>query len=139
MSTTSTIIAKFGDKYRGISCHFDGYPEGVGKTLLNFYSNPDKVAALINLGDISCLKKEVAPQGAHSNGNPEKDVTIAYMRDCGEEDCEALEDDTANGVANSIEPSGYVYIFDGKEWTCNGIPLAEAVEQAELAQRSRDL
>ena len=43
---------------RSIYCHFDGYIAGVGKTLLNHYTDPEKVNDLMRLGDLSSLGKE---------------------------------------------------------------------------------
>lgn len=40
---------------KGVYCHFDGYPEGVGKTLMKYYSKPPKLKELIELGPISAL------------------------------------------------------------------------------------
>lgn len=38
-----------------IYCHWDGYPEGVGKALLNGYNSYEKALALILGGDLSSL------------------------------------------------------------------------------------
>ncbi|HJJ28180.1 MAG TPA: hypothetical protein O0X70_02165 [Methanocorpusculum sp.] len=38
-----------------IYCHCDGYPQGVGQTLLNFYPDRAKVNQLIGLGDLFSL------------------------------------------------------------------------------------
>lgn len=38
-----------------IYCHFDGYPEGVGQTLIDHWTDPKKVNRLIALGDLSSL------------------------------------------------------------------------------------
>ena len=60
MSTRSLIgLMSPSGKVRYIYCHFDGYIEGVGKTLLQHWSNPNKVEALIALGDISVLGEEI--------------------------------------------------------------------------------
>lgn len=56
MSTRSRIAMIYeDDTVKSIYCHFDGYPSGVGKTLTNHYINPEKVKALMELGDISSL------------------------------------------------------------------------------------
>lgn len=38
-----------------IYCHFDGYPEGVGQTLLDHWADEDKINELLALGDLSVL------------------------------------------------------------------------------------
>jgi hypothetical protein len=42
-----------------VYCHFDGYPEGVGQTLLDHWTDPAKVEHLISLGDLSVLGSEI--------------------------------------------------------------------------------
>ena len=38
-----------------VYCHFDGYPEGVGQTLLDHWTDEKKINRLIALGDLSSL------------------------------------------------------------------------------------
>jgi hypothetical protein len=69
MATRSTIAIKQGDKVTAIYCHWDGYPEGVGATLANYYNSKGDAQALINLGGFSSLQdtlKETA-EGAYGN------------------------------------------------------------------------
>ena len=56
MSTRSFvgIMGKDG-RVRGVSCNWDGYPEGVGKTLKEHYSDPLKAHCLIGRGSLSAL------------------------------------------------------------------------------------
>ena len=71
----------------GIYCHFDGYPEGVGQTLKNSYTDQTKIDALLSLGDISSLGSELGEK--HDFDDHElirsRDWTNAYHRDRGEE------------------------------------------------------
>lgn len=129
MSTRSAILRKTDYGYEGIYCHFDGYPTGVGATLQEHYQDPEKVKALIALGEISALGKEVAPpEGvAHSYNEPAKGVTIAYHRDRGEEEREPARGATIDGVAEQIGHNGYVYVFENGAWTCNGEPLDQVL------------
>ena len=56
MSTRCYIAKQAGaGKYRTIYCHSDGYPEGVGQTLLTYYGYPEKIDQLLDLGDISVV------------------------------------------------------------------------------------
>lgn len=56
MSTRCRIGLEKADKtIKSIYCHFDGYPEGVGKTLKEHYNDPAKIEKLLELGDISSL------------------------------------------------------------------------------------
>lgn len=133
MSTRSAIITKTESGYSGIYCHYDGYETGVGATLLKHYRDPAKVASLIALGDISQLGARVEPTGEHSFAKPEIGVTVAYMRDRGEKDCEANTGATASEVSRKIENNGYVYVFEDGKWTVNGEDLTKAVKHAEKA------
>lgn len=56
MSTRSRIgmINPYGS-VSSIYCHFDGYPEGVGKTLHDNWNDINDIIELIANGDISCL------------------------------------------------------------------------------------
>ena len=56
MSTRSYIIQRQDDgSYRGIYCHWDGYPAWVGKKLKQHYRTPKQVTTLMNLGSLSSL------------------------------------------------------------------------------------
>ncbi len=147
MSTRSAIIMKCKDgTYRGIYCHFDGYPEGVGQTLHEHYKSYNKVSALIELGDISSLDKEIYPKsfiskrlsGKHSFTHPQPGVTVAYGRDRKETGTEFKTGSTVHEVSNQIGHNGYVYLYfpakeEGKSglWTCNGKSIAKAIKDGD--------
>lgn len=60
MSTRSAIgITNEDGTVFGIYCHWDGYLEGVGKTLFENYNSGIKVRDLMALGDISSLDIEI--------------------------------------------------------------------------------
>lgn len=122
MSTHSTIIERIADgTYRGIYCHFDGYPKGVGATLLQHYADPAKVSALIDLGDISQLGERVAPTpgSGHTSGKAEPGVTVAYARDRGETGVEPTTRATPEAV-NAVFGNDFIYVFEGGKWLLNG-------------------
>lgn len=119
MSTRSNIARLLdGGKVEAIYCHFDGYPEGVGLTLIEHYTTADKVNKLIELGNISSLGEFLEPQEDTSIYS-----TQAYRRDRGETGIhtestlyESVEDyiATISHPATGIE---YVYIFTNhNEW-----------------------
>lgn len=41
MATRSYIFVKKGESYKGIYCHFNGYPSRVGRILLKNYNSDD--------------------------------------------------------------------------------------------------
>lgn len=136
MSTRSAILQKTENGYRGIYCHFDGYEEGVGATLLEHYQDEDKITRLLDLGSISSLDERVEPVGKHSYDIPEKGTTIAYHRDRGEKEQPAIEGPTVEAVAPKIGHNGYVYVWEDGEWTVNGQSLAEALVSEDEEDKS---
>ena len=130
MSTRAAIIQKTPTGYAGIYNHSDGYPEYLGAMLQEHYRDPAKVGRLIALGDISILYPKLEPSGPHSFNDREEGVTVAYGRDRGEQGIEAKTGPTVEAVSEQIGHNGYVYVFDGAEWTVNGKSLA--VELARL-------
>lgn len=84
MSTQAVIAKKTGTGYKSIYCYHDGYSEGVGAMLRRHYTDSRKVDALIGLGDISCLGKEIGcSKSDHGFGDAGyvADWTLAYHRD----------------------------------------------------------
>lgn len=111
MGTRSNIGATQEDgTIKVIYCHWDGYPEGVGAVLTEHYTEPAKVQALLNLGDISSL-----------SGTEVENVESYAKR--GETDTEARIYFTREEWLKDIEDSGveFLYIFEdsyggGYEW-----------------------
>jgi len=122
MGTRSRIGMKQLDgSVKSIYCHWDGYPDGVGKELALNYLDPEKVKKLISLGDISSLHARVEPDPGeeHSFDRPKKDITVAYHRDRGEEYNEARVNKTVLEYSKSdLEEYGYLY-FDGVWFLCS--------------------
>jgi hypothetical protein len=115
MATRSRIaIEKQDGTVDSIYCHFDGYLEGVGKTLFNHYDQ-EKLEKLLELGDISSLGESTID-------------TVAYCRDRGEDlkfqsfnDVEELFED---GFGSGVE---YVYCL-----TRHGIWLVGTLESDDI-------
>ena len=140
MSTRGRIgIAREDGKVESIYCHHDSYISGVGATLLEHYTDPEKVKALIALGNISSLYENIEPDpvggkyrdwredfdspnaikdanGKHSFDRPQMDVVVAYHRDRGENweiTKPRVDDSVAAFVKSDVEEYGYVMV-DGK-------------------------
>jgi hypothetical protein len=114
MGTRSRIAIKNPDNtYTSVYCHWDGYPEGVGSTLVKHYNTEVKVKELLALGDLSCLEKNLNPTEPHSFDCPQDDVTVAYGRDRGESDQDATTDTTLSAV----QCEEYTYVFTDNTWT----------------------
>lgn len=71
MATRSTIGIKSQDgTIKAIYCHWDGYPEGVGAGLVQFYNTPQQVTELINLGGFSALRETLEETKAGAYDTP---------------------------------------------------------------------
>lgn len=86
MGTRSTIgIRRLDGTVTKIYCHWDGYIEGNGMLLQLCYDTPEKIEALLKLGNLSSLNEYIEPKGHHTFERPERNVCVAYHRDRGEE------------------------------------------------------
>ena len=135
MSTRGRIGIELPDgKIKSIYCHFDSYPDGVGKVLIKYYNDIDKINALIDLGDISSLgevyDEEVSKGNWKDKKTPLKEditYTIAY-KDRGEDTPPRIdenEQEFLGKLGNCCEEYGYLYKtnFEGKlEWFITDVP-----------------
>lgn len=105
MSTRSLVgIQNKDGSVNYVYIHSDGYLTGVGKTLLEHYSDRKKIRRLINLGDLSSLGEVIGykhpfnlsdlypnywsdpAMRAKYDADPRQNFTRAYGRDRGEKD-----------------------------------------------------
>ena len=124
MATRSNIAIVNEDKsISSIYCHWDGYPEYVGKLLLNHYNNVGIINELLDLGNLSNLDKNLYSTDIHTFDKPEEGVCVAYGRERGEKDQEAIvfedlgefEDSASNSWAD------YQYLFDNGKWSYRNV------------------
>jgi len=116
MSTRSFIAIKKEDGYEGIYCHFDGYPEGVGKILYRHYKDEKKVKELIALGNISSLGEEIGNK--HDFNDRPDNETTAYGRDRGEAETKPTFCATKAELKDVASECSceYLYIFENEKW-----------------------
>lgn len=116
MATRSNISVKIGNEYRTVYCHWDGYLDGVGKTLLNHYNSLELACELIKGGDMSCLGEKCSCPEGHSYENQIDGYTVYYGRDRGEK---------GTGYKVSTErpnlKEDYLYIFENGKWYVESI------------------
>lgn len=117
MGTRSNIGRQQDDgTIKAIYCHWDGYPDGVGKTLVEHYQDPTKIDALLELGDLSTLAGELGE--AHDFDNDRRaDWCLAYGRDRGETGVEA-KTYPFEGVYMSVQGLDYQYLWRDGQWLC---------------------
>lgn len=113
MSTRSLIAIKNDNTYTSVYCHFDGYPEGVGITLLENYKSKKKMDDLLALGNISSLSKSIKKPEGHTFDKPQKGYTVFYGRDRGETDINARKHESLQKLIEHLKESWceYLYIF----------------------------
>lgn len=107
MATRSNIGARQEDgTIKAIYCHWDGYPEGVGATLAEHYTDPAKVEALLNLGDFSSIADNIEE--------------IQSYAQQGESGTEARTFATQEEWVEMLDGAGieYLYLFE-KDWQDN--------------------
>lgn len=109
------IALQDGDKLTAIYCHFDGYVEGVGITLLNHWNTTDRVRSLMELGDLSSLGTEVGEKQDFDR-RTSKDWCLAYGRDRGEKGTEAKPFHSLHYAEGAHGYVDYFYVFDGSQW-----------------------
>ena len=134
MGTRSRIgIQLKDDSILSVYCHYDGYPAFNGRVLREFYNTPEKVADLINGGNISALHTnagwknetlpEVGPLYFTSRGESLEENEPELSKDHGE---------YLKMSADSWEE--YSYLFVDGEWLCyNTCMMDEAyMESVEI-------
>lgn len=109
---TRSNIAVYDDENKTLTqvyCHFDGYIEGVGKTLFTYYNSLEKAKKLVSYGDISFVKESVKKTKYYSEQIPEdadfiiKDLKIVIK-----------DENDIFSLIKCIEPFFYLW-FNG-EW-----------------------
>lgn len=115
MSTRSAIGLEYEDSsVRAIYCHFDGHLYSVGQCLAQHWSTPERVTALLELGDLSSLGKKL---GGSQRFRPllghKEDYCVAYGRDRGDTGTEAMRFANAEDYRVRSEGihDGYCYLM----------------------------
>ena len=119
MGTRSNIgIVNTDKSITSIYCHWDGYPEYVGKILLNHYITSDRVNKLMQLGDLSSLGEDMYPTESHTFDKPEPGVCVAYGRDRGEKNVDSVicEDLGQYEDLGGDTGTNYQYLFEDNKW-----------------------
>ena len=128
MGTRSRIGVMHGDKVKSIYCHWDGYLDGVGNTLLKHYDSA-KANNLVALGDMSSLRASIGEKHAFSKFDSVTNIEhrehneewcTFYGRDRGEKDTEFKVAQTFDEFLEQCDLSGaeYYYIMRDGVWYC---------------------
>jgi hypothetical protein len=109
-----------------IYCHFDNSPSFNGVKLVEHFNSYEKVAELIDLGDISCLWTNA---GWNNETLPETGPLPYSTRG---EDCPPRLDANLNEYLADGEE--YAYIFRNGEWVCYNMHQFEDNRMPEIVE-----
>jgi hypothetical protein len=146
MGTRSAIGIKHGDVIKAVYCHYDGYLEYVGRTLLLYYQDSIKVNRLIAMGDMSCLGAAIGNKHSFDSRSNYLDNGIAeqctfYQRDCGEENAGFRTFQSEQEFVDEFEAGEeFYYLYDRGTWLYSRgdafEPLSPAMVMASLKQEA---
>ena len=115
MATRSRIGLRLKeDSILSVYHHWDGYPQWLGVTLNEKFNTKDKVAELLDGGDISCCDSD-------SDWNLNKvDNHVQYYNDRGDNTEPRLDLNFDDYVSNSNAGEEFVYVFlpEDNKWEC---------------------
>jgi hypothetical protein len=140
MATRSAIGVMHGDNCKMVYCHWDGYLQGVGETLLKHYDSP-KANHLVVLGNISSLGEEIGEKHPFSRfesniGDEEYNklygnMTTFYGRDREEQDNEYKTFTKFTDAVEYFEGCWgveFMYIMNNDVWYVSQGDMNELVE-----------
>jgi len=111
MATRSRIGLELGDDaILSVYHHWDGYPEWLGVTLKEKFNTREKIAELLDGGDISCIDSDT------DWDRQECENQVLYYNDRGEK-TEPRLDLTHDDYFENNEEFAYIFTLD-HEWTC---------------------
>ena len=114
MGTHSNISVKVGLVYHTVYTHWDGYPDWLGRMLVNYYNSQELAEKLVSIGDLSAVDQSCDKPEGHSFDTPVKGYCIYYGRDRGDEQTEMQVRSHPRGEEE------YAYVWDGSQWSMTG-------------------
>ena len=127
MGTRSRIGLQLEGQIISVYHHWDGYPEWLGVTLNKKFNTREKVAELIDGGDMSSCDSEYGWDYSEEN---KREVTApTYYSERGE-DCPPKISESITEYLDQAERTDgeYAYLFDNGEWTCYEIQYGSRVK-----------
>ena len=99
--------------------HWDGYPQWLGVTLKEKFNTYEKIAEVLDGGDVSCIDSD-------TDWSLEKvDNHVQYYNDRGENTEPRLDTSVEDYLDNGEE---YAYLFENDEWKCYDLHYPEPQE-----------
>lgn len=139
MSTRSRVGLELADgSILSIYSHYDGYPEWAGRILRTHYNTREKVTALIDCGDVSCLWTD---DGFYtSEGKTQRGYYGPLHYSERGEDCPPRLDADLCDYLLAVNAEEYHYLFRNGKWVCyemnplgNELPKLIEIPSAALA------
>ena len=116
MATRSYIgILRPNNSIDFVYCHHDGYPDGVGKILVEYYNKESMIEALLDMGSISSLGPDIGLRNDFNNRDAR--FCLFYRRDRGEKDSGVNSSSDEVDFLNN-DGVDYHYLFDNGQWRC---------------------
>ena len=130
MATRSRIGLQLADgAILSVYHHWDGYPQWLGVTLKAKFNTREKVAELLDGGDISCLDSDT------DWDRNEVEPHVQYYNDRGDNTEPRLDLNFDDYVENPANDAEYVYIFTlDHEWECYAIDQKYNEDFTEVLQ-----
>ena len=130
MATRARIALQLTeDSFLSVYHHWDGYPQWLGVTLNKKFNTREKVAELIDGGDISCCDSDT---DWDRNEVPNH---VQYYNARGENTEPRLDLNFDDYVENPANDAEYVYIFTlDHEWECFAISQKYNEDYTEVLQ-----
>lgn len=149
MATRSTIAVETQDgRIQQVYCHWDGYLDNNGKILIEHYKDWSKAIALVAMGDLSSLRKELGKKhdfdARYDADDERKQWTTFYGRDRGETGCEAKTFENFEVYRQNHQYEEYEYVMRSNgEWFVSEysgpyVPLADAIA-AEMMNKEMEV
>ena len=113
MATRARIGIQFADdSVLSVYHHWDGYPEWLGRILKTHYNTKEKVAELIDGGDMSSCWTE----DRWNSETKAQEYGPQYYSDRGEVNCYPYSHESLDDYLSEGEE--YAYLFSNGEWVC---------------------
>ena len=126
MATRSRIgLELANDAVLSVYHHWDGYPQWLGVTLRQKFNTREKVAELLDGGDISCIESD-------TNWKREKVENHVQYYNARGEDTEPRLDLSLEDYLENGEEYAYVFTLD-HEWVCYDLHNSAKVVDIPLA------
>jgi hypothetical protein len=131
---TSSLIARHNrdGSFDSIQVHY-GEPDRIGTILVRYYTDDVKVNALLALGSLSHLDRDIGAK--HSFDRPHPGWCVAFGRDRGEANTEACRSES---LSDLIQRARRLFIRNVFVWTVNPETGDKAWARAPMPEETEE-